>query len=120
MLKNIYSIISLRALNFIALFIFIINSNLNGQFLNNINSDFIKIDSNILNDSTKIDSVISFIQKNNIDNIFVHVYSNGEAFYNSNLIFSDLDIIDIKDNLISFMNKVDSIDVKTYAWKHIN
>ena len=119
MLKNIYSIISLRALNFIALFVFIINYNLNGQFLNNINSDFIKIDSNILNDSTKVDSVISFIQKNNIDNIFIHIYSNGEAFHNSNLIFSDLDIIDVKDNLMSFMNKVDSIDVKTYAWLNV-
>ena len=119
MLKNIYSTISLRALNFIALFVFIINFNLNGQFLNNINSDFIKIDLNILNDSTKVDSAISFIQKNNIDNIFIHVYSNGEAFYNSNLVFSDLDIIDIKDNLMSFMNKVDSIDVKTYAWLNV-
>lgn len=106
---------SLRALNIIALFVFIMNSFLFSQILKNIESDFLKIDSEILSNHNKLDSLLLFIDKNEIDNIFIHVYSNGEAIYDSDLIFNS-DSIKHEDKLSLLLTRIDTMDVKVHAW----
>ena len=108
--------IILRALTFIALFVFITNSLLYSQILKNIESDFLKIDSDIIYQSDKIDSLIYFVDRNSVDNILINIYSNGEAEYNSNLIFSNNDSISFDDHIQVFLDKFDSLDVKIHAW----
>ena len=111
--------IILRALTFIALFVFITDSLLYSQILKNIESDFLKIDSDIIYQSDKIDSLIYFVDKNSVDNILINIYSNGEAEYNSNLIFSNNDSISFDDHIQVFLDKFDSLDVKIHAWFNI-
>ena len=71
--------ITKRALNFIALFIFTINPFLYSQILKNIESNFLTINSDIIYNYEKTDSLISFVEENKIDNILIHIYSNGKA-----------------------------------------
>ena len=56
--------ITIRALNFIALFIFTINPFLYSQILKNIESNFLTINSDIIYNYEKTDSLILFVEEN--------------------------------------------------------
>ena len=119
--------IKIRALNFIALFIFTINPFVYSQILKNIESNFLTINSDIIYNNDKSDSLISFIKKNEIDNILIHIYSNGEAQYNSKLISHQddsesyyYDTFDSTsyhyDPLREIIDKFDTLNIKVHAW----
>ena len=108
--------ITKRALNFIALFIFTINPFLYSQILKNIESNFLTINSDIIYNYEKTDSLILFVEENKIDNILIHIYSNGKAMYNSKLISHQDDSSYYYDPMKKIIEKFDTLNVKVHAW----
>jgi len=108
--------ITIRALNFIALFIFIINPFLYSQILKNIESNFLTINSDIIYNYEKTDSLILFVEENKIDNILIHIYSNGKAMYNSKLISHQDDSSYYYDPMRKIIEKFNTLNVKVHAW----
>ena len=82
---NFHIKIKNRALQFIALF-FIIQNIVFSNILSDINNKYIWVNKESLIDTVKIDSVISFVENNNIDNIFFQVRSRGDALYESQIV----------------------------------
>ena len=108
--------ITKRALNFIALFIFTINPFLYSQILKNIESNFLTINSDIIYNYEKTDSLILFVEENKIDNILIHIYSNGKAMYNSKLISHQDDSSYYYDPMRKIIKQFNTLNVKVHAW----
>ena len=83
MLYNI--IFSLKgALNIMALFI-LFNSAFS-QFIPNVKSSSFFVKKETLLDSTKIDSILTFANNNQITKLFIDSFTEGYAIYNSSII----------------------------------
>ena len=81
-----------RALKYIALF-FILQNILFSEILKNVNDKYMWVKMESVADTSNIDSVLSFAQKNNIDKIFFQIRGRGDALYESQLVpkFEGLD-----------------------------
>ena len=84
---NLYSLsISIkRALFYMALFVLYLNFNF-AQLIPNVQSSSLWVVKEDMIDTSKINSIFNFAEKNNIDKLFIEVFTDGEALYNSKLI----------------------------------
>ena len=106
---------TIRAMTFIAFFI-LFTFNLifcENQLLSKINNNCIWIKHDSIIDSSKVDSLISFINKNKINKVFLETFTNGEFKYNpSNSIKED----SILNELKYLSSNIKNDNVKLYAW----
>jgi len=105
----------IRAMTFIAFFI-LFTFNLifcENQLLSKIDNNCIWIQHESIIDSSKVDSLIIFIDKNKINKVFLETFTNGEFKYSSSNLIN-------RDSLFNELNylssKVKDYDVKLYAW----
>ena len=92
-----------RAFIYIALFIFINNLSF-CSIISDVQSKCIWVSEKNLIDSLKIESLINFSKVNDLNKIFFKIRNNGDAFYQSNLVYRNemLDsLFDPLDYLIS-------------------
>jgi len=98
------------------------------QILNKINKNCIWVDYSSITDSTRSDSLIAFISKNNINTVFLETYNNG-AIVNEEFI-NKIKKTDINDTLNQnnsifnplkyFLDKSTLLEsFKVYAWMDI-
>ena len=104
-----------RALFFTALFI-LLNSFIFPQILSNVDSKCLWIKKDNILDSTSVDSVFNFALKNKINKLFIESISDGEALYNSNLIYKYAQIDSMFDPLNYFLTKTEYSNIKVHAW----
>ena len=114
---NIYFnfIIKNRALQFIALF-FISQNFLLCNILSDIDNKFIWINKESLVDTSKIDSVLSFVQQNNIENIFLQVRARGDALYESQIVPKYEKLDSLFDPLNYVLKQTKDSNIKVHAW----
>ena len=112
---NFHVKIKNRALQFIALF-FIIQNIVFSNILSDINNKYIWVNKESLIDTVKIDSVISFVENNNIDNIFFQVRSRGDALYESQIVPKYEKIDSDFDPLNYVLEKTKDKNIKVHAW----
>ena len=104
-----------RALKYIALF-FILQNILFSEILKNVNDKYIWVKMESVADTSNIDSVLSFAQKNNIDKIFFQIRGRGDALYESQLVpkFEGLD--SLFDPLNYALEKTQNTEIEIHAW----
>ena len=104
-----------RAFFYIALFIFISDFSF-CTIISNVDSKGIWVSERNLIDSLKIDSLVTFSKEKNINKIFFKVRSNGEAFYQSELV-SKAEILDsLFDPLHYLLKKTENLNIEIHAW----
>ena len=109
----------IRAIKLFALFLFIINKSilLSSDFLPDIDNNSIFVNYDILNDSSKVDSLFLFSNRYNINKIFLKFIDNGEAIYHSNLIPKIDSLRYISDEIIiDFISRAKILGLDVYAW----
>ena len=104
-----------RALQFIALF-FIIQNLSFANILSSIDNKYIWVNKESLIDTIKIDSVLSFVEKNNIENIFFQVRARGDALYESQIVPKFEKIDNDFDPLNYVLEKTKDKNIKVHAW----
>lgn len=105
-----------KAVHYIAFFFILSFNALNANILTNINESCIWAKSDAITDSTKIDSLLSFSEKNNIDKIFFQIRSRGDAFYESQLVPKSNAVDSLFDPLNYAIENAKEIDVEIHAW----
>ena len=68
-----------------ALFVLYLNFNF-AQLIPNVQSSSLWVVKEDMIDTSKINSIFNFAEKNNIDKLFIEVFTDGEALYNSKLV----------------------------------
>jgi len=111
--KNIF--FNSRALFYGALFIFLCNFSFT-SILPNINNKCIWIPKENLLDTASVDFVFDFINKNNIDKVFLQIRSRGDALYQSDLVPKYENLSIDFDPLNYFLEKNIHKNVEIHAW----
>jgi len=104
-----------RALFYKALFLLFFNF-LFSTILPNVNNKCFWITKNNLVDSTSVNQVVDFINKNDIDKVFFQVRSRGDALYQSDLVPKSEIILSDFDPLNYFLEKKYDMNVEVHAW----
>ena len=104
-----------RAFFYIALFIFISDFSF-CTIISNVDSKGIWVSERNLNDSLKIDSLITFSKEKNLNKIFFKVRSNGEAFYQSELVPKAAMLDSLFDPLHYLLKKTEDLNIEIHAW----
>lgn len=108
-------------INFIGLFLILFNINSlfgNTSFeilnnLNNLNNKCLWVESNLLLDSTTVDSVLEYALSNKINKLFVKARDNGKAYYVSNIVYNANHEF---DPLLYIISKSRDTEIDIYAW----
>ena len=112
MLYNI--IFSLKgALNIMALFI-LFNSAFS-QFIPNVKSSSFFVKNETLLDSTKIDSILTFANNNQITKLFIDSFTEGYAIYNSSIIPNHPELDSLFDPLSYILRKNLNENIEIHA-----
>ena len=85
------------------------------QILSNVDSKCLWVNKDDIYDTLAVDSVFDFAIKNNINKLFIESISNGEAAYESDLIYKDEMIDSIFDPLNYFLYKSEFEDIEIHA-----
>ena len=98
-----------------ALFVLVLNFNF-AQLIPNIQSSSLWVTKEDMIDTSRINSIFNFADKNNVDKLFIEVFSDGEALYNSDLIpqYIKLDSI-FFDPLNYFIKKAYNYNIEIHA-----
>ena len=111
-------IILIRALIFIALFS-LLPFNLifsTPQILSDIENNCLWVEHKSISDSSKVDSLISFIENNKINKIFLETFTDGQFKYNLFDTSSNNDSTYLFNNFEYFTKKISSSKINLYAW----
>ena len=86
------------------------------SLLPKLDSNCLWIKSDSVLDSIKIDSVLSFSNKNNINKLFFQVRSRGDALYNSSIVPKHEKIDSLFDPLQYVIDKTENTNIEIHAW----
>ena len=113
-----------RAMIFIALFnLYVVNLIFSSeQILDKVQNNCIWIKYISIENQTKIDSIIKFINDKNINKVFIETYNNGEILNKERIIFFENDSLNFTFNPLNyFIDEIDSLNnnTKIYAWMDV-
>ena len=115
---NSIKTILIRALIFIALFIlFFFNLIFSTpQILSDIENNCLWVKHNSISDSSKVDSLINFIQDNKINKIFLETFTDGQFKYNLFDTLLNNHSISPFNDFKYFTEKINNSEIRLYAW----
>ena len=114
LIKNTNFILK-RAFIYIALFIFMYDFSF-CYILPNVQSKSIWVSEKNLLDSLKIDSLLTFSKKNDLNKIFVKVRDNGESFYKSDITYNYQELDSLFDPLDYLIKMSSGSNIEIHAW----
>tara|TARA_B100000029_G_C17543236_1_gene947479 strand:+ start:571 stop:1794 length:1224 start_codon:yes stop_codon:yes gene_type:complete len=105
-----------RAVTYIALFFIMFSNPLFSKILIDIDQKCIWVNRESIIDTARIDTIISFAEKNNIDKIFLQIRGRGDALYESQIVprYEALDSLFDPLNYVIERTRENSIEV--HAW----
>ena len=107
-----------RAMIFIALFILFSFSLIfsTPQILSDIENNCLWVKHDSISDSSKVDSLVNFVKKNQINKIFLETFTDGQFKYDFFDTLSNNETDDLFNNFEYFTKGINNTKIDLYAW----
>ncbi len=96
--------------------VFVCISSLNASILPKVESNCLWVKAESILDTSSVDSIVNFSNKNNINKLFFQVRSRGDALYNSSLVPKHENLDSLFDPLEYVINKTKNTNIEIHAW----